>query len=62
MDDVTMLQTLNEYGEDVASDYNDAEEVMGWFGWSIDDDHILTVTFRDDNDNEDKVRWKLVRT
>jgi hypothetical protein len=60
MDEVTMLQVLNEYGEDAASDYNDGEDVMGWFGWSINDEHILTVTFRDEDGEPDSAQWRLV--
>ena len=59
MDRVTMLQLLNEHGEDAASNFNDGEDVMGWFGWSINDDHILTITFNDDNGNADSAQWRL---
>lgn len=63
MDEVTMLQVLNAYGEDAGSDFNDGEEVMGYFGWSIDDDRVLTVTYRGEDDPADTAfvgRWRLV--
>jgi len=65
MDEVTMLQTINEYGEDAASDYNDSDEVMGWFGWSIDDSagpgqYTLTITFKSDDAETDSAQWRLV--
>lgn len=60
MDAVTMLQVLNEQGGEAGSDFNDGEEVMGWYGWSIDDDHILTVTYRPEDGQTDTARWKLV--
>jgi hypothetical protein len=42
-----MLEQLDLHGADAASDFNDSEEVLGWFGWGVEGD-ILTVTFQPD--------------
>lgn len=53
-----MLETLNDYGGDAASDFND--ESMGWFGWFISDGY-LTVTFRQDgSESAVLATWQLV--
>jgi hypothetical protein len=49
----TMLDILAELGQDAGSDYNDAEDVDGWFGWTISDTGdapVLTVTYEASTD------------
>jgi hypothetical protein len=63
MDAQTMLRILGEDGENAGSDFNDAHDVMGWFGWSIAD-NVLTVTYEasDRTPGEPQVvtrRWRL---
>jgi hypothetical protein len=59
------LETLHEHGQDANSDYNDSDEVQGWFGWTIRGD-VLTVTHKADDDgyedpaNKVMHRWRLV--
>lgn len=60
-----MLKVLKEHGEEAGSDFNDSEEVSGWFGWSIDDDQVLTVTYTPADgggafDAGETARWRLV--
>lgn len=33
------LEQISGIGEDAASDYNDGEDVLGWFGFSISNDY-----------------------
>jgi hypothetical protein len=44
-----MLTLLNRQGHDAGSDFNDGEEVSGWFGWDIANiEHsplVLEVTY-----------------
>jgi hypothetical protein len=43
-----MLGTLNEYGEEAGSDFNDGDDVMGWFSWSVTGEgrtRQLTITY-----------------
>lgn len=60
-----MLAQLHEHGQDAGSDYNDSDEVQGWFSWTVRGD-VLTVTHQADDDGYDdpanKVarRWRLV--
>lgn len=35
-----MLTVLREHGEDAGSDFNDSDEVNGWFGWTIVHDQL----------------------
>lgn len=30
-----MLEVLSRVGEDAGADFDDAEDVQGWFGWSF---------------------------
>jgi hypothetical protein len=49
MDSSEMLRILGQHGGDAGADFNDAEDVNGWFGWSITPDpthgDVLTVTY-----------------
>jgi hypothetical protein len=59
-----MLRQLNEHGQDAGSDYNDSEEVDGYFGWEVEGD-VLVVTHEiseDSNRRNPEVtrRWRLV--
>lgn len=58
MDEATMLETLSEHGQDAGSDYNDSDDVMGYFGWSIAGG-VLTVTHEPDDDVVVVRRWRL---
>lgn len=64
-----MLLQLHEHGQDAGSDFNDSDEVDGWFGWEVDgwdgDSPVLTVTYQQDaHDAADRVTvrrmWRLV--
>jgi hypothetical protein len=58
IDDI--LQTLNEHGQDAASDYNDGENVMGYFGWSVETSaRILVITFEPDDGERQVVAFQL---
>lgn len=59
-----MLATLREHGEEAGSDYNDSEEVQGYFGWTVHGD-VLEVTHEADNESNRPNpsvtrRWRLV--
>jgi len=55
-----MLAILSEYGEDASSDYNDGDDVMGYFGWSIDGD-VLSVSYTPDGGpSVSAASWRLV--
>ncbi|MGD9991106.1 hypothetical protein [Pseudonocardia sp.] len=62
-----MLDVLHEHGQDADSDFNDAVEVQGWFGWSVRDG-VLTVTHMIDPEEAETgdvrprgvARWRLV--
>lgn len=58
MDEQTLLAILNTQGEDAGADFNDGDDVLGWFGWSIKDD-ILTVTHTSTDSVETSGRWRL---
>lgn len=49
MDADTMLDILGGHGQDAGSDFNDSDQVMGWFGWSVSDPAdgppVLTVNY-----------------
>jgi hypothetical protein len=49
MDANTMLDILSVHGHDAGSDFNDSDEVTGWFGWAITDPAegppVLTVHY-----------------
>lgn len=54
-----MLSMLHSEGQD--PDYNDGEEVDGWFGWSVVGD-ILNVTHESSVDNVfTEVAFRLTR-
>ena len=53
------LTVLKEYGEDASFDYND--EAHGWFGWTIENETTLTITYQDrdlPNRDENKQVWR----
>lgn len=55
-----MLEALTEAGSDYESDYHDGLE--GWFGWSVsfkNGDAVLSVSFRDDEDEVTEFEWTL---
>lgn len=55
------LTVLKEYGEDASDVYNDGEEVHGWFGWTIENETTLTITYQDGdlpNRDENKQVWR----
>jgi hypothetical protein len=59
-----MLAYLSLTGGDAASDFNDSDDVNGWFGWTVDGG-ILTVTYEaslPDGDIGPRVtsRWRLI--
>lgn len=59
-----MINQLHTHGGDAASDYNDGE-LQGWFGWSINDDDVLTVNYEPSNEDGDPgeletASWRLV--
>ena len=57
-----MLETLNEYGDESGSDFNDGD-LNGWFGWGVEDG-TLTVTYEpsegDGPGPAQTAKWKLV--
>lgn len=55
-----MLAQLDFYGGDAGSNFNDGEDVNGWFGWSITDD-VLTVTLDREDGETLTARWQLER-
>lgn len=63
-----MLGVLDTQGADAGSDFNDADDVTGWFGWSVSTDEdghtVLEVTYRPDGDDDtvptDTAKWRLV--
>lgn len=59
------LNTLHEHGQDANSDYNDAEEVEGYFGWTVRGDALIVTHQVDDDGFEDPANkvmhwWRLV--
>ena len=59
-----MLDLLHEHGEDAGSDYNDGDEVEGWFGWKVNGE-ILTVKYQPCTDDgragaAQMASWRLV--
>lgn len=58
------LRILSEYGEDAGSDYNDSDEVNGYFGWRVRDG-VLEITYEAEFDAEtglasaQKFSWDL---
>lgn len=56
-----MLNELAAEGENAGSDYNDSDDVLGWFGWDIVGD-VLTITYEKDNDKPKQIaQWRLVK-
>lgn len=63
-----MLAQLNREGENAGSDYNDDEEINGWFGWTVDTtdqapgEAVLSVTYSnpDDPSPELTLKWRMV--
>jgi hypothetical protein len=63
MDRMTMLKILKGQGEAAGSDFNDSDEVNGWFGWTIEQDgpaRVLAVTHHPDEGTETTARWQLI--
>jgi hypothetical protein len=64
MDARQMLAILAEHGEDAGSDYNDGEDVDGYFGWTVEgigDAPVLVVTHRPGDGGEvSSRRFRLV--
>jgi hypothetical protein len=58
MDERALLTILNTQGEDAGATFNDGDDVLGWFGWSIEGD-TLTITHTDMDDVETSGRWRL---
>lgn len=59
-----MLRQLRLHGEEAGSDYNDADEVEGWLGWTVKGD-VLTVEYRPCTDDgragpAQTASWRLV--
>jgi hypothetical protein len=57
MEPEEMLRILSEQGSQAGSDFNDGDDVMGYFGWSIDGD-VLIVTY-ESGDGSATSRWRL---
>ena len=60
-----MLNVLDTHGGEAKSDLNDGEETPGWFGWSVSDDGVLTITYQPQDEDGDPVTeqatsWRLV--
>lgn len=63
MDRQAMLQALGARGEDAGSDYDDSDEVAGWFGWTVEPGvsaSVLTVTHRPADGEQSTARWQLI--
>lgn len=67
MDPLEMLKTLSEYGEEAGEDFNDGDDVMGWFSWAVAGEgkaRQLTITYRPEEDGEagapQTASWVLV--
>lgn len=64
-----MLRILNEAGEEAGADFNDADDVLGWFAWTVTERsgvRHLTVTYEPEADwgkrsgEKHSVTWALV--
>lgn len=64
-----MLRHLSNHGESAGSDFNDSEDIHGWFGWAVDiidqapGEAVLSVTYNDADDGtgqELTLRWRMV--
>lgn len=64
-----MLRQLGSHGEEAGADYNDADDVDGWFGWTLNSQphlgDVLTITYTPTTDAGEQglaitSRWQLV--
>lgn len=56
-----MLEQLNRQGGDASADYNDSEDVEGYFGWKVEDGVITVHHVAADNlSHTDTHAWRLV--
>lgn len=53
-----MLRVLDTEGEEAGSNYNDGENVLGWFSWTVRDS-VLEIKHQDDQGVITTARWKL---
>jgi hypothetical protein len=59
-----MLEILSAHGSEAGVDYNDGDEVMGYFGWWIKD-NVLTISYENENHPDYAAqashRWLLMK-
>ena len=52
-----LLNRLHEEGMDASADFNDNEEILGYFGWRIEDDVLTVYCNRGSEDDGTFEQW-----